>query len=138
MNLREYQAKDKPFLEQMHRFQGFDYELPELDAPNLWVTRMVLTDAEDQPVSAILGRITSEAYFLDYPTSPNLERMRNFVALHELACEVGRRSGIDSTHVWLPPEVEKSFGEQLEKLGWEKFMWASYMKSLEVTSGTRR
>jgi len=114
----------------MHAAQGFGYELPDLLDPRLWITQKVLEDKEGKPVKAILGRLTSEAFFLDYPEENEFTRMRRFMALHEVACEEGRRCGMDSVHVWLPPELKKKFGERLERMGWIEFTWPTYMRKL--------
>lgn len=131
MNVRDYQQSDFPALQAMHTAQGFEYQLPDLSDSGLWITRKVMTEDGGRPVGAILGRLTSEAFYLDNPkvTSPAM-RMRRFLALHEVAASEGKKAGVDSVHVWLPPEVEKKFGNQLARLGWVQFTWPTFVKSL--------
>jgi len=132
MTIRGYQAEDKEALEQMHRKQGFAYSLPDLDDPSLWISRDVLLDGAGKPAQAILGRLTAEAYFLDSGEASAHVRIRRFLALHRRACERGKAAGMDSVHVWLPPEIKETFGRQLEKLGWVEYVWPTYMKALEA------
>ena len=131
MRFREYRAEDKPALEAMYRAQGFAYEFPDIDDSRLWITRMVLVDDEDKPLQAVLGRLTSEAFFIfDPKVASPVTQMRRFVSLQEAACESGRRAGVDSVHCWLPPEVKETFGPQLERLGWLEYEWATFARSL--------
>ena len=115
----------------MHRAQGFAYQLPDLES-NLWITRKVITDERDEPVAALLGRLTSEAYYIESRDNVSpLVRMKRFLMLHNSACEAGRNAGVEDIHCWLPPEVEPTFGPQLLKLGWENFIWKTYAKRLD-------
>ncbi len=54
-------------------------------------------------------------------------RMRRFLALHEVAASEGKKAGVDSA-LWLPPEVEKKFGDQLATLGLGKVHLADIRK----------
>lgn len=131
MELRDYIPEDAAALKEMHKAQGFDYELPNLDNPLLWITRKVLVNGDGKPVQALLGRLTSEAYFLEgRPEENHVKRLRNFLLLEDSAREAGRRAGLDSVHVWLPEEIQKTFGNQLERLGWKQYLWASYARQL--------
>jgi hypothetical protein len=131
MRYREYQSKDRPIIEAMHKAQGYDYALPPLDDSRLWITRMVILDEKGVPCQAILGRLTSEAMYLDFPDAVTpATRMRRFLSLHQLAANEGRLAGMDSVHVWLPPEIKEKFGGQLERLGWQEYTWPTFMKKL--------
>ena len=70
MNVRDYQQSDFPALQAMHTAQGFEYQLPDLSDSGLWITRRVMTEDGRRPVGAILGRLTSEAFYLDNRRSP--------------------------------------------------------------------
>jgi hypothetical protein len=131
MRYREYQSSDRPALEAMHAAQGFDYSLPDLDDPKLWITRMVITNESGRPTQAILGRLTSEAFYLDDPNAHSpATRMRRFLTLQGIAATEGKHAGMDSVHVWLPPQIKETFGGQLERLGWREFTWPVYMRFL--------
>src|SRR5208282_2663447 len=131
MRYREYQASDRPILEEMQRAQGYDYKLPPLNDRKLWITRMVILDEKGVPCQAILGRLTSEAFYLDFPDAMSpVARMRRFLSLHQLAASEGRAAGMDSVHVWLPPEIKDKFGGQLERLGWVEYTWPTFVKHL--------
>lgn len=131
MKIRNYRNEDAPALKAMLAAQRFDYELPDLTDPkSLFITRLVI-EKDSKPVAAVLGRLTSEAYFLENPESgTDIERARRFLILHGRAIQMGREAGIDSIHVWLPPEVQKKFGPQLESLGWEQFTWPVYERRI--------
>lgn len=136
MIIRDFQPSDEMSLRRMHAAQGYGYELPDLLDPRLWIVQKVLEDKEGKPVKAILGRLTSEAMFLDYPGTENdFTRMRRFMVLQDVACEEGRRMGMDSVHVWLPPELKAQFGERLERMGWIQFTWPSFMRRLYGSRG---
>ena len=131
MRYREYEPSDRPILEAMQKAQGHAYTLPPLDNPRLWITRMVILDEKGVPCQAILGRLTSEAYYLDFPDAMSpAARMRRFLCLHQIAAYEGRMAGMDSVHVWLPPEIKEKFGGQLERLGWQEYTWPTFVKHL--------
>ena len=80
--MRDFIPSDEMALRRMHAAQGFDYTLPDLLDPRLWITQKILADRNGNPEKAILGRLTSEAMFLDYPGTENeFTRMRRFMAL---------------------------------------------------------
>lgn len=130
MLIRDFIASDEAALCKMHAEQGFGYQLPDLLDPRLWITQKVLVDGNDNPQKAILGRLTSEVFFLDFPEQNEFTRMRRFLSLYEAACEEGRRCGMDSIHAWIPPALEEKFGNRLERLGWTKYTWPVYMRRL--------
>jgi hypothetical protein len=130
MVLRDYKDSDRAALEQMKQEQGHNYTLPSLSDSKLWISRKVLADDNDIPIQALLGRLTSEAYFLFHPTENGMMVMRRFLSLHEACCDAGRAAGLDSVHCWLPPDVDLKFGSQLQRLGWINYIWPTYCKSL--------
>jgi len=128
--IRPYRKEDEAALRAMHAAQGLDYELPDVDHP-LFFSRTVLVNEKDEPIRAVLGRLTSEAFFLEYPDQGSeFTRMREFLKLQEAACADGRARGIDSVHVWLPPEMKYTFGAQLCRVGWEHHTWLSFARRL--------
>lgn len=131
MELRDFRDEDSEWLKRMHHEQGYDYSLPSLSDPRLWIVRKVLADDNGKPVQAVLGRLTSEAYFLESPSdaSPTV-RFRRFLLMHNAAIEAGRAAGVDSVHIWLPKEIEGKFGKQLKRLGWKNYLWPSYALNL--------
>lgn len=131
MELRDFREEDSDALQQMHREQGYDYSLPSLTDPRLWIVRKVLTDNDGRPIQAVLGRLTSEAYFLESSTeSTPATRLRRFLLMHDAALQAGRAAGVDSVHVWLPTEIEGKFGNQLQRLGWKQYLWPSYAREI--------
>jgi hypothetical protein len=131
MRYREYQSSDLPAILSMHRAQGFEYELPRMDDPKLWLSRMVILNESGRPCQSILGRLTSEWYYLDDPEafSP-AARMRRFLTLQEIAVSESKHAGMDTAHVWIPPQVQDKFGPQLERLGWQQFTWPTFVRQI--------
>jgi len=131
MVYRDYMPSDRPALLAMKEAQGFQYDLPDLDDPRLWISRKVLVNQFGRPIAAILGQLTSEAFLLDSQTDAGpYKRMRRILSLYELACEEARSCGMETTHAWLAPDIKDKFGDQLMRLGWREHTWASFSKAL--------
>lgn len=130
MNVRFMRPDDLAQLEQLHRAQGFDFEFPDLSDP-LWHIKIV-GEQDGKIVNAAFAHLTAEVYgFFDHTVGTPKERFKNLLTLHEVGCEIGfRTGGLADLHVWLPPQVEKSFGRRLRKLGWQRPLWTSYVKEL--------
>lgn len=131
MVCRDYEPSDYPFLVSMYRAQGFDYDLPDINDPRLWISRKVMVNPAGRPVAAAMGQITSEAFLLEDPNDANAyKRMRRIVSLYEVACEEARLCGMQTTHAWLAPEIADQFGDQLKRLGWKQHLWPSFSKEI--------
>ena len=110
----------------MHAAQGFAYDFPDLANP-LFLSKLVLEDDTGRAVMASLVRLTSEAYLLADPqTSKPRERWQWLLALHEVARQDALRRGLDDVHCWLPPEIARSFGRRLLRLGWRRPLWTCF------------
>ncbi len=132
MRLRAYRAEDEPALREMHRQQGFTYELPDLADPIL-ITKLVLEDDDGRPVMAALARLTCELYLLAEPKAGTpRERLTRLVALHVAAEQELARRGLDDGTCWVPPQIGKSFGRRLERLGWVRDPWPSYSRKIAL------
>lgn len=131
MECREYLPEDRAALEALHEAQGFDYALPALDNERIWITRQVVLDSNGVPVQAVLGRLTSEVYFLGDPTScSRMTAGRRLLALEAIATAAAQRAGIIDTSAWLAPDIAKKFGRQLGARGWRENLWPSFTKIL--------
>ena len=123
---------DEAALRRMHAGDGFEYALPNLADPRLWIARPVLEGKDGAPAMALLGRLTSEVYLLQDPAldwTP-ARRMRGVLRLAEAACAEGRSMGIDTCHAWLPPEIVANWGAKLERLGWRQAAWPAFVREL--------
>jgi len=113
-----------PVLKEIHEKMGFGYPFPQLQIQDVG---RVLVDEQDRPVQAMLGVPLMEMYFLMNPEwkTPQ-ERFKAFRDLYEeMHREIAHR-GYAWCQADLPPEVEKSFGRRLMKLGWFKQAWATF------------
>jgi hypothetical protein len=126
MKIREYRSEDLRRLREMHARQGFRYPMPDVE-DSAFLLRAVIEDEGGQPVMAALARLTSEVYLLADPqTGTPRDRWRNLLALHRAATREAWRRGLDDAHCWLPPEISRSFGRRLERLGWREPAWRCY------------
>jgi hypothetical protein len=132
MRIRHYRTEDEPALRKMHAQQGFAYELPDINDP-IFLTKLVLEDNEGRAVMAVLARLTCELYLLADPQGGTpRERYAALLALHDKAeRELGLRGLADGT-CWIPPQIEKSFGRRLARLGWVRDPWPSYSRKIAV------
>jgi len=137
VTIREYTPADLAVLRRMHAAQGFDYAFPDLANP-LFLSKRVLEDDAGRAVMASLVRLTSEVYLLADPQAGTpRDRWRWLLALHEAARREAFCRGLDDAHCWLPPQVARSFGRRLLRLGWRQPLWTCFARELEDTHGTR-
>ena len=131
MRLRALGAADRQRLEEMHRAMGLAYELPELGGQNQ-VAALGFEDDAGELVMALLARITSEAYLLmDREAGTPLERWQRFLVLHEAGRRAGVAAGLEDVSIWCPPELERTFGRRLKRLGWLRNKWPTYTLGLK-------
>lgn len=127
------ESRDLERLRQMHAAMGFAYELP--DPKNKNVVARFVTEEAGRAVAAVIGRRTAEAYFLlDQEWGTPAQRYAAFLELHNRACETGALLGFEDVNVFLPPQVERSFGKRLLSLGWRTYEqgqeWRCYCRDL--------
>jgi hypothetical protein len=102
---------------------GFGYPFPELRIQD--VGKVVTED--DRIVMAALGVPIIECYLLVSPNSGTPgERLLNLKALHAAIRAELKERGYQWGQSDIPPEIEKSFGKRLKKLGWFKSEWPSW------------
>jgi hypothetical protein len=131
MRVRVYNEADLDALRRMHSRQGFDYVFPDISDP-IFISKLVVEDADGHAVMAALARLTCEIYLLaDSDAGSPRERYARMLQLH-LAGEQDLRSrGLDDAHAWLPPPIAKRFGRRLEALGWVRDnAWTPYCRRL--------
>lgn len=130
MKVREYTAADLVGLTRMHAAQGFEYAFPDLANP-LFLSKLLLEDDAGQAVMGSLVRLTCEVYLLaDARAGTPRERWQWLLALHEAARRDALRCGLDDAHCWLPPQVARSFGRRLLRLGWRQPLWTCFAREL--------
>lgn len=129
--IRAYQPRDLEELVRLHKAQGFDYKLPDLN-DELFVVKVVATDEADKPVMAALLRLTAEAYLLDDPQAGTPEeRWRRWVWMDEAMQIAAKRAGLASLECPVPAGAPEEFCRQLEALGgWRENPWRGLVYKL--------
>lgn len=116
MKVGELQPGDKEAIEQIHDAMGFDYKMPDLDAPQ-FVAKQVVKKG-DRVLGAAGLRLQAEAYlWLD----PSLSVGVRYKVVHALAFALAReawRVGLDCVVAYIPPGLPATFKKLLNKLGW--------------------
>lgn len=132
MKIRNYEAQDYPRIASLLEAQGLDYQLPNINHP-LFLVKKVLED-EDGNVQLAAGlQLITEAYLWGNPDwSTPRARWEALLALHEEVRTAAQDTGIEDTVLWMPPELDKSFGRRLKKLGWDKDRpWPTYSRKVD-------
>ena len=121
MLTRLYKPSDLADIERMHRAMGFDFEMPDLDSDPLWHIKMVC-ERDGKVVAGAFAHLTAEVYgFFDPDAGTPKDRFENLLALHEAGTEVAYRTGgLSDLHVFLPPQIQKSFGKRLMRMKWKR------------------
>ena len=128
--IRDYRPEDLPAIKEIHKTQGFDYSLGDLDNPLFLVKK--IREVNGRVVSAMFLRISAET-FLVTAGSP-VEKGR---AIEELQPEVLREAyekGLPDIFCVIPPEIEYSFSPVMERMGWSRDRdWPMFSRSLDGT-----
>ncbi|MGH9735423.1 MAG: hypothetical protein ACRD8A_12645 [Candidatus Acidiferrales bacterium] len=127
MEIREYSSNDLDRVRELHALAGFDYELPELGSDSIAAARVV--DDEGVQMAAIL-RWTTEAFLLvnGQWRTPGW-RWLAMNELHEKVRTAAAAKGVEDSFCWLPPRIERAFGNRLSALGWAKERpWPSWSR----------
>jgi hypothetical protein len=78
---------------------------------------------------AILQRLTVETYLLHDPDAGSPpQRWHNFQALHDAAVRDAALKGLDDAQAFLPPQIARSFGRRLARLGWTRDPWPCFSR----------
>lgn len=132
--IRDYQPGDLAQIKEIHRAQGFGYDLPDLDSPLCLVKKVRVEGG--RVVAAMFLRITAETFLLVQGSPESKGR-----AIFELQPEVLREAfekGLADIVCVLPPEIADEFGPvmQDERLGWSQDReWPMFSRS---TGGVSR
>ena len=124
MTIRPMQTADIPVLRALYDAQGFDYPFPDLTETQ-FVERWVMVDEQDNPVQAVVARQTVELYFFaDRTYRTPRWRFEAFRHLHEWMRQKAEERGLVDAHLWIPPQIEKSFARRLRNgFGWRVNRW---------------
>jgi len=116
MRIRQIQEYDVEKLIEIHSSLGFDYKFPNL---NEFFPIPTVVDHNDSPIMVVASLPTVELFFFCDPSweTPGM-RMEAFKSIHEFVRKDLSSRGIVEANAWLPPQVAKSFGRRLQKMGW--------------------
>lgn len=134
MELRKLTREDAAAVRRLHTAMNLGYELPlageEFDLEKKFFVRTGIFD-EGRLVTAVLGRLTSEAYLLlDRTWSTPAERWEAVGRAAVCAAQQAVFEGIEDVHVWLPPAIEKRFSNRLARFAFVKAPWHCYTAKL--------
>jgi hypothetical protein len=127
MQIRDFRPTDVEAVKELYQKQGFEYDLPDIDA---FMELQVVVDEQDKPFMVLAARPTVEMFLImDREWSTPRWRFEAFKLIHESMRAKLAAAGITDAHCWLPPEIEKSFAKRLmTAFGWVKQLWPCYSR----------
>ncbi len=128
--IRPYNIADLPTVQQLHKAQGFNYELPKLEEPTV---SCVVLEEGNRVTHALLIRKTAEAYWVFDPSQSNRKaRLERMLVLEQEIPAFLRRLGFEDIHAWLPTEVasDKRTVATMMKLGWTRPLWTCFHREV--------
>ena len=141
MNVRLYTDDDLEAVVKIHAANGLppaclpacckrDANGNPINAP-LFFMRKILEDDGRVALASFL-KLTAEAFvFVDHEYG---DPERRWLALQKLTASTlseAAKKGIEDVTAWIPPQLDRSFGERLIALGFVKSPWQSYSAVLE-------
>ena len=114
--VRDYEESDLPAILDIHKAQGLDYHLYDLNSPLCLVKKVRVEGG--RVVGAMILRLTAEA-ILVVSGSPVAKGR----AIEELQPEVlseAHAKGLDEVSCVVPPDLVDSFQPVLERFDWER------------------
>jgi hypothetical protein len=131
MQVRDYQPEDKPEVEALFRKRGIEYDLPDFNDRQFVVRQVVIDDG--RIVQALMARQTTELYYIcDANWRTPLWRFHALGTLHKTMKLMLHMLGIKDVHIWIPPQLEKSFGRRLMRsFGWKRNLWTDYVREVK-------
>ena len=131
MIIRPYVSEDAAAVQILHAAQGLPYELPDFERPEFLV-RAVLENGSSRAEMGLFLRKTAETYLIFDPrANSRRETVGRILAMTKECQPAAIRAGLTDIHAWIPPEVDtRPFRGLLEKLGWIREPWASYVKAV--------
>jgi hypothetical protein len=127
--VRDYEPADLDEIKEIHKEQGLDYSLPDLNSP-LCIVKKVRVEG-GRVVGMMFLRLTAEA-FLVVSGSPVAKGR----AIEELQPEVLSEAfakGLDEISCVVPPDLVDSFQPVLERFDWSRDRdgWVLYTRTTE-------
>ena len=125
MQVRPFRPSDAPQLAAMAEAAGFEYANPQ--NPHIEAC-MVVADDDDRPIMACAAERLVQLYLWTSEMPPGAK----LAAIRMLTMPLGdklRELGYESAEAFIPPQIQKTFGRRLERLGWRK-NWPSWFRRL--------
>ena len=118
MIIRQLEEKDIEKLKETHKGLGADYRFPNLDE---FLPIPAVVDETDSPIMVVASMPTVELFlFADGQWETPGMRMEAFKLIHEYVRKDLNLRGIVEANAWIPPQISKSFGRRLRKMGWSQ------------------
>ena len=116
---RAMKIDDIPALRELYREAGYDYIFPDLMAKEIEDVTVVI-DENDKPLAAGIAKRTLELYLIMGRAGHPLVKLDRIRELHRAMTKTLKAKGFTEGNAFLPPEVAKSYGRHLARLGWIK------------------
>ena len=130
--IRDYEPGDDQTIFDIHKRQGFDYNLGDISSPLFLIKKVRVVDG--QVVGAMFLRLTAETFLL-VDGSP-VTRGRAIEELQPAVIRAAWEAGLSDVLCVVPPEIEPDFSPVLERMGWAKERpWPLYSRSVDEISG---
>lgn len=121
MKVRPLKSGDIPLLKAWAAASGFPY--PDFDDPHVEAS-LVIADSDDVPILEIEAKRLIELYARFDPKSSATLKMKALGMAHEGMAQMLRDKGYNSCECFIPPPIEKSFGNRLMRgIRSRGFLW---------------
>lgn len=129
MNIRQAGPDDYESIKELYQKMAFDYTLPTMDE---FVDIQVVVNENDKIIMCLAARKEVNYYLLMDPECELNPFMKweYFKKILSLSFDAIRKLGFHMCNAWLPPEIEKSFGRRLQKVGAKKAAWPCYSRDI--------
>lgn len=131
MRVRDYEPGDLEFVKLWFQQQGFEYDLPDMDNEN-FIAKQTVLDDDDHPVMIVAARRTVELYLFgdkDFGT-PGM-RLEALKMMHGAIQKRLKALNVQDVHLWMPPQIVRSFGRRLMKMfGWKRPLWTDFSREV--------
>lgn len=125
MRVRQLAPSDIPRLSELADASGFPY--PDPYSPAIEAALVVCDDDGKIICAAAFERIVQGFLWIDKSAGP-VRCLSAIRTIHEPMAEELRRQGYREANVFVPPQLERSFGKRLERcFGWVR-NWPSWAK----------
>lgn len=127
MILRPMKTSDISALEAIAAGNGYEYP-EELNHPHIEAV-LVVEDDQGRIIAAAAAKRITEQYFWASNVHSPIAKVNALQMLHDGMSEELRKLGYSETNCFLPPQVEKTFGNRLRKMfGWRPNWFSLYRK----------